>query len=268
MLGDNFFSLESGESSIDGVRTGWITVKSPSLKSRADISAIIPEKAEDLGPLPVYIFLHGIYGSHWAWIIKGNLHKTSSAMIEDGLIKPAIILMPSDGLWGDGSGYVDHGYQDFESWIVKDITSAFQQAWPSIDISGPRFIAGLSMGGFGALYLGSKYHDNFRGISAHSSVTHLEQLESRIERPFPESMDLHSPNYSAIHWIEAHKKTLPNLRFDCGIEDELLMHNRELHDKLISLGISHSFQEFPGDHSWPYWEIHARESLSFFSNCN
>lgn len=260
-----FFSLEHGESRIDGLRIGWMTIKSPALKARADVTVIIPNEAEKLGPLPVYTFLHGIYGSHWAWAIKGNLHKTANELFESGTAKAAIILMPSDGLWGDGSGYIDHGLQNFENWILEDILSGFQESWPNIDASGERCISGLSMGGFGALYLGAKYPTRFKAISAHSSVTQLSQLKPRIESPFPNSINLNSPEFSVIHWLNKNKNSLPPLRFDCGLEDPLIEHNQNLHSQLSDLDISHSYEEFPGDHSWPYWETYARKSLQFFA---
>jgi hypothetical protein len=61
--------------------------------------------------------------------------------------------MPSDGLWGDGSGYVPHASQDFERWIVDEVPVATRIAVPACDDASPIFIAGLSMGGFAALRL-------------------------------------------------------------------------------------------------------------------
>ncbi len=78
----------------------FITVKSNALKKRADITVFSPPNAGKNTPL--VILLHGVYGSHWAWAMKGNAHITTQNLIEAGQIKPMILAMPSDGLYADG----------------------------------------------------------------------------------------------------------------------------------------------------------------------
>ena len=60
-------------------------------------------------------------------------------------------------------------------------------------------------------------------------------------------------------------KTLPDLRFDCGTEDFLLDHNRELKAFLDEKKIPHEYEEFPGAHNWEYWDEHIQEALVFLS---
>src|SRR5438094_425387 len=103
----------------DHLRT--ITLKSPSLKGRGDVTLFVPPGCESAKNLPLVILLHGIYGSHWAWALKGGAHKTALKLIESRAIKPMVIAMPSDGLWGDGSGYFAHDGADFEKWIAEDV---------------------------------------------------------------------------------------------------------------------------------------------------
>ena len=86
----------------DGLR--FVTVKSPSLGQRADLTLFVPPQAQGRGQVPVVILLHGIYGSHWAWALKGGAHRTAARMITAGELPPMVLAMPSDGLWGEGSG--------------------------------------------------------------------------------------------------------------------------------------------------------------------
>jgi putative tributyrin esterase len=79
-----------------------MTVKSPALRARADLSFYLPEGIENPQHLPVVVLLHGVWGSHWVWAIKGRAHLTLQQLIDDGEIPPMILAMPSDGLWGDG----------------------------------------------------------------------------------------------------------------------------------------------------------------------
>jgi enterochelin esterase-like enzyme len=126
------------------------------------------------------------------------------------------------------------------------------------------FIAGLSMGGFGALRLGAKYAPRFAGISAHSAVTTIARFGEVVE----ERMD-HLPSFgaadgTALHWLETNREVLPPLRFDCGGDDHLLPGNRALHAALDARAIPHSYEEFAGGHDWPYWRLHLADTLRFF----
>src|SRR3546814_20544624 len=96
-----------------------MTVKSASLGARADISLFVPDCVAGLADVPIVILLHGVYGSHWAWALKGGAHLTAQRLIDEDTIPPLVLAMPSDGLWGDGSGYVPHRTRDFERWIVE-----------------------------------------------------------------------------------------------------------------------------------------------------
>ena len=96
--------------------------------------------------VPVVILLHGVYGSHWAWTMKGKAHETAQRLIDEGKIKPMILVMPSDGLFGDGSAYVPHKTENYEQWIVEDVIQVVKERIPQATDDSPIFITGLSMG--------------------------------------------------------------------------------------------------------------------------
>jgi S-formylglutathione hydrolase FrmB len=56
---------------------------------------------------------------------------------------------------------------------------------------------------------------------------------------------------------------LPALRIDCGLEDGLLEENRAFHRHLEQLAIPHEYAEFPGAHTWDYWDRHVQEAIAF-----
>jgi S-formylglutathione hydrolase FrmB len=68
-----------------------------------------------------------------------------------------------------------------------------------------------------------------------------------------------------LETLKHNRDRLPPLRFDCGTEDQLIEHNRELSRGLEEAGIAHTYEEFPGAHSWPYWETHLAYMLRFFA---
>lgn len=241
----------------------FITIKSNALKQRADITVYTPSGLEE-SATPLVILLHGVYGSHWAWTMKGNAHITTQSLIETGQIKPMILAMPSDGLYADGSAYVRHQTGDYERWIVEDLIEVMKEQYPQITDESPIFIAGLSMGGFGALRLGAKYPKVFKAFSGLSSITHFNQIGEFVAN-FEQLKHDALEQDSVLEWILKNKDIIPPFRFDCGTDDILIEHNRELHYELKNHGISHIYEEFSDGHSWEYWTEHLRETLLFFN---
>ena len=240
----------------------FITVKSNALKKRADLTVYTPSKNEET--LPIVILLHGVYGSHWAWAVKGKVHETAQKLIDTGQIKPMILVMPSDGLYGDGSGYVPHKTADYERWIIEDVLQVVKEQFLQATDESPVFITGLSMGGFGAMRLGAKYPSLFRAFSGLSSITHFSQLGEFVE-DFDQLQTDALEQDGVCEYLLKNKDCLPPFRFDCGSEDILIEQNRELHKNLTINNIPHTYQEFSGGHSWEYWEEHIADTLLFFN---
>jgi S-formylglutathione hydrolase FrmB len=152
---------------------------------------------------------------------------------------------------------------DYERWIVDEVPAAARAALPGLDACSPLCIAGLSMGGFGALRLGAKHATRVAAISGHSSMTHFAQMAQFVEED-PASFGTSAMEASVLDAIVAAGAQLPRLRFDCGLDDDLLEFNRALHRALQARGIDHTYEEFPGGHTWPYWEAHLDDTLRFF----
>jgi putative tributyrin esterase len=259
-----FRTIEISEPRFEAEGLRWVTVKSRALGHRADLTLFVPRQAASTTNLPLVILLHGVYGSHWAWTLKGGAHRTAARLIEAKEIPPMVLAMPSDGLWGDGSGYLAHHSADYERWIVDDVPAAAREAVPTLGEVSPLFISGLSMGGFGALRLAGKYPHKFRAAGGHSSITRFDQFSLFVEEPL-ERYGCPAEDRSVFETLRLNRNRLPPLRFDCGTEDPLIEHNRELTRELEQAGIAHTYAEFPGGHSWPYWETHLADMLRFFA---
>ena len=259
----SFRTIELSDPSFekDGLR--FMTIKTPHLKGRGDICLYVPEVESGITNLPIYILLHGVYGSAWVWAMKGGAHRTAKQLIENQTIQPAILAMPSDGLWGDGSAYFSHHGSHFDEWIVSDVPQAIIENIPEAGESSPLCIGGLSMGGYGALSLGSRFPDRFQAISGHSSITQLNQMDIFVEEALEEYLT-YSEWPDVIDSIKANQDIVPPLRFDCGKSDILIEHNRALHLQLKEINFSHIYEEFEGGHEWPYWQTHIARSLVFF----
>lgn len=258
----SFSTIEISDPQFERAGLRFMTIKTPHLKGRGDICLFVPEGISK-EPLPIYILLHGVYGSAWSWALQGGAAQTAQNMIQQGLIQPAIIAMPSDGLWGDGSAYFSHHQKQFDHWIVQDVPLAIRENIPGTSSDSPLCIGGLSMGGYGALTLGARFSELFQAISAHSSITSLKQMPLFAEEPLA-SYTASTRQDKAIDLFIENRDSLPALRFDCGTEDDLLNANRVLHQQLNDAGIPHEYQEFPGAHEWVYWQEQVQKTLLFF----
>lgn len=259
---EHFHTVEISDPAYEqeGLRVG--TVKSRALGRRADVSLWVPS-APKIDKL--LILLHGVYGSHWVWSQKGGVHRTAQRMMDAGEIASMVIAMPSDGLGRDGSGYLTHPQaEDAEQWIVDEVPVIARLAAPALSSDAKISIAGLSMGGYGALRLGAKYADRFSAISAHSAITDVREMQSFAEEPVSEYLRCGPrEELSAIYWLKRHRSQLPKIRFDCGVDDRLIEANRALDRALQTEAIAHIYEEFAGSHEWPYWQKHVAETLRF-----
>jgi putative tributyrin esterase len=244
----------------DGLR--HIVVRSPALGHRADITVFVP--AGHPRTRTLLLLLHGVYGSHWSWAQRTGVHLLAQQMIDAAEIEPMVIAMPSDGLWGDGSGYLPHPGSDAERWIVDEVVAATRLTVPCLEANAQLSIAGLSMGGYGALRLGARYSSRFAAISAHSAITHISQLGNFTSEPLAPYLQLNSSeDLDPLFWMRKNHLILPRLRFDCGSSDPLVAGNRALHTSLGAYGISHVYEELPGGHEWSYWEQNVARTLRF-----
>jgi S-formylglutathione hydrolase FrmB len=261
-----FRTVEISDPSLEAQGLRWVTVKSRALAQRCDTCVFECPGASASAAAPVVILLHGVYGSHWAWALKGGAHRTAARLAAAGRIRPMVLAMPSDGLWGDGSGYLPHRTQDFERWIVEEVPLVARLASTACSADSPLFIAGLSMGGFGALRLAAKYPQKFRAASAHSAATHFSQMENFVEE-HPATFTVLEEDRCVLDQMLRSRDRLPPVRFDCGREDVLLEGNRRLHEALVAAGVPHVYEEFSGGYTWPYWTEHLEDSLLFFERC-
>lgn len=263
-MSSKFRTTEISNPEFESNNLRFITVKTPNLSGRGDICVFVPPST-NAKDLPIVTLLHGVYGSAWIWAHKAGVHFTALKMMEQGFIKPMVIAMPSDGLWGDGSAYLPHNTKNFERWIVDDVNQAVIENIDCVSEKSDLFISGLSMGGYGALRLGSKFPSTYKAFSGHSSITNKNQMHLFVEENEDNYTQENSINEGVFELMLQHKNSLPPFRFDCGSDDLLIEHNRTLHEKLTSEKILHTYEEFEGKHEWSYWQEHIKDTLLFFN---
>lgn len=258
-------SIEISNPAFEHDHLRFVTVKSANLQGRGDICFYIPLHVVQKKSIPLVILLHGVYGSAWSWPLSSGVHLQVQQAIEQGILQPMILAMPSDGLFGDGSGYVQHADKDYEKWITEDVIQVAKELFSDLTESSPVFIAGLSMGGYGALRLAAKHPHLFAGASGLSSITTLADFKLFVEEDLS-NYSFMKEQYDIIDILRSQKDLLKPFRLDCGTDDLLIAQNRLLHELLRNDNIHHVYEEYEGKHDWDYWQRNIMQTLLFFNN--
>lgn len=224
---------------------------------------------------PVVYMLHGLYGSESDWIRKGNIADTVERLAAAGDWRDAIVVMPSDGGYGHGTFYINwyDGTGNFGDYFVEDLVAHIDGEFRTVADRSRRAIGGLSMGGFGAVFLALRHPDLFgcaASISGALGSAHALPVRDFIrQEPFARMFGPQKGAYAReidLHALAQRRLAegmAPALYMNCGTDDSLLPHNREFRAHLERIGYPHVYEEFDGAHNWDYFGEHAVEALQF-----
>src|SRR5215213_4853208 len=216
---------------------------------------------------PVLYLLHGLTGHYDDWVARTNIADYAADY-------RMIVIMPeANDSWYTDSAIV--ATDKYETYILKELIPDVQQRYRTIQSRYGRAIAGLSMGGYGAIKFGLKSPATFVFAASMSGAFGVTRFtEKEIGTTWPETMTLFGPMGSesrkANDLFEIIGKlppwrisSLPYFYFDCGTEDSPLVFpsNRELAALMYEKKIPHEYRELPGDHSWGYWDKQVQEVL-------
>jgi len=244
-----------------------VTVNSPALGGRGELMVHTTEHLSSLPvDVPLVVLLHGVYGSFWNWMLLGRVHLTLDRLVADGRVRPMVLATPSDGLAGEGTAYLAHPNADYEAWVMNDVIDCVGELVDAVTDASPTFLAGNSMGGFGAARLGLRHPSRTAGIAMHSAITDLDQLAEFTVGDIGDDAGVAPGERDLLAAFDACTATIPPLSIDCGRSDPLVAANRELHAALDERGVAHRYEEFDGDHGWDAWTDRIEHSLLFFDN--
>jgi enterochelin esterase-like enzyme len=201
---------------------------------------------------PVLYLLHGMGGNHTGWATGGNVKTIADEAISSGLSKEMIIVCPN----GFNSFYCN-GYipgMNYEDYLINDFFPAIESTYRINATKGGRSIAGLSMGGFGAVYHMFKRPEMFSSCFAMSGAfirdSNLPNLELLVSSK-----------------SDAEISALPALVIECGTEDNLVIAaNNALHDFLTREHVEHVYTLRAGAHTWAFWQVCLPKALKLASD--
>jgi len=250
----------------------WASVETVQLQSKL-VNATVPYnvvlprdyRSASATRYPVLYLLHGLGGHYTDWVTRTNVADYAAQY-------RLIVVMPE----GNDSWYVDNASDKYKSYILKELIPDVDKKYRTIQARYGRAVAGLSMGGYGAIKYGLKYPATFvfaGSMSGAFGVTRYTQNEmggSNWE-PFlkifgPVGSDTRTTNdlfLIARDLSTARVASLPYFYLDCGTEDaaQHFNANRELSQIFLEKKIAHEYRELPGNHSWAYWDQQVQEVL-------
>jgi putative tributyrin esterase len=232
--------------------------QSPALAKACSMTVIVPECTVGTPPFPVCYLLHGLSDDHTSWSRRTSIERHVADL-------PLLVVMPDGGRGFYCDAVAGPAY---ERYLLEDVLGFVDRTFQTIPERRGRVIGGLSMGGYGTVKLALKFPQLFCSAVSHSAAFDVRR---RIERPevSAEMCRIFGPSpgggpddpYALAEQID--RQLLPALRLDCGLEDGLLEENRAFHRHLEQLDIPHEYAEFPGAHTWDYWDCHVQEAIAF-----
>jgi S-formylglutathione hydrolase FrmB len=212
---------------------------------------------------PVLYLLHGAGNDFSEWL----RHAPNLGLFAD---KYNFIIVCPDA--GRTSWYFDSPVDPsmkYETYISKELVGWLDSNYRTIPDRSKRAIAGLSMGGHGALYLGIRHQEIWGAAGSMAGGVDI--------RPFPNNWDIAKrlglfsehpenwENYTVINLLHLLNGKDMTLLFDCGNSDFFCDANRRLHQKMLERNIPHTYIERPGGHEEDYWKVTIKYQLFFLN---
>ena len=221
------------------------------------LHVVLPDSKPPKNGFKVLYVLHGYYGDFTDWLYLSNIIRYDRP-------NDVMLVFPD----ASNSYYVNHpnGLQ-YESYITEDLIELIEQTFHVSSRSEDRYIVGLSMGGYGALYLGLKYSNLFSRVYSLSGVVFPSDIvkhlsESRIYK-FETMFDINNlSQYDLLPYAkESVLKHHTRLMLICGKQDFLYQDNLQFHQSLVKHHIQHVWIEDEGTHNWDFWDTHIKTVL-------
>jgi S-formylglutathione hydrolase FrmB len=239
------------------------------LPYRVIVPAHYTSTAQSKERYPVLYLLHGFGGHYDNWTGLAKLAEHASAY-------SFIIVTPE----GNNGWYTDSATvptDKYESYILQELIPDVQSRYRTLESREGRAIAGLSMGGYGALKFGFKHPEMFAFAASLSGAldaaswveSDLRNLGTELPRSVMTTFGpAGSPTRADNDLVKIAREfpaprlsSLPYIYLDCGTEDFLIQSNRSFSALLLERKIPHEFRQLPGIHNWAYWDMQVREVL-------
>jgi S-formylglutathione hydrolase FrmB len=241
-----------------------LEIFSATMRKNIKCLIIAPESYRATGqPYPVLYLLHGWSGNFAGWL-------GDAPQLRQHADHYQMLIVCPDG--GYDSWYLDSPVDStvrYDTYISKEVVGFIDYYYNTRRERSGRAIAGLSMGGHGALTLAIKHSDIFGAAGSMAGGLDLRpfkkndwDLKSVLGNPLTNWQNWEDA--SAVNLISLLKGRELPIIIDCGLGDFFLEANREMHFRLLEAGIPHEYTERPGEHNGEYWGNAVDYQVLFF----
>jgi S-formylglutathione hydrolase FrmB len=254
-----------------------LSFHSEALGRQMAYSIYLPAGYDPGGRYPVVYLLHGLGGSEKDWPNVGGAGQTADKLIAAGDIRPMIIVMPEgeNGWYADTTEYGGPGA--FETAIIDDLIVHIETHYNAETSRAARAVAGLSMGGFGAVRFAVKHPNRFAAAVSFSgaiveddlpgnpvSETQIKLFRGAFGTPFrPAAFNRENVFSFLPHLAEAENK--PKILLTVGDDDYFTLYEGAFLTflRMRAMGIPVELRVTDGNHSWDLWRRELDRGLRF-----
>lgn len=218
------------------------------------------------GKLPVLWLLHGLSDDHTIWQRRTSIERYVESM-NLAVVMPAV----------DRSFYTDMAQGNrYWTYIAQELPALARSFFPLSTRREDNFVAGLSMGGYGAFKLALSYPARYAAAASLSGALHdfAEDAAAsedpawaaELARVFGDLTKFTGgPNdvYALATRVAKGKTPSPRLYQCCGTEDFLYAGNLRFKAHAEALGLPFTYEEGPGEHVWSYWDVMIQRVLAW-----
>jgi S-formylglutathione hydrolase FrmB len=214
------------------------------------------------GPPPVLYLLHGLSDDDTIWLRRTSIERYVAPL---GLA----VVMPQV----HRSFYTDEAYGGrYWTFLSEELPELVHSLFRVSDRPEDTFVAGLSMGGYGALKWALRHPERFAAAASLSGAVDVVGLRTgrvrpedprMFERIFEDREPAGTPDDLRRLLTQAGTAGLPALHVSCGTEDALIEDNRAFVDACAAAGIPVTSSFGPGGHDWAYWDDRIQDVLAW-----
>lgn len=229
-----------------------LSFHSEALERTVPLRALVPLEDAPRVPMPAMYLLHGLYGSEQDWFQYTRVMLWARA-------KGLAVFCPA----GENGFYVNQADtgEAYMRYVGEELPAFTRRLFPLSSRREDTFIAGLSMGGYGALNAGLTYPETFGKVAALSAALRPwkrmdKPLGGCVQRPaYARALfGQDTEPWDTLTLARQCGARAPELWLSCGAQDDLLEENIALVDGLRQAGIPAYFDQPPGAHNWDFWD--------------
>lgn len=229
------------------------------LELSTSMTVLLPE---DGPPPPVLYLLHGLTDDHTAWTRWTSIERYAA---DRGLA----VVMPAV----HRSFYANEAYgMRFWDFLSDELPRVVERFFRVSTRREDTFVAGLSMGGYGAMKWALREPARFAAAATLSGALDLAYIQEYDLRPHMRSLvarvfadrRVAGTDEDLLHLVKAaDPDALPRLMLRCGTEDHLVKQNERFVAACQAAGVGVDAAYAPGAHEWPFWDEHIRTVIDW-----